>query len=75
MKNYSATVSSSSKHPADWGRAMAVALTRVVAQARSDGHDIESDNLYGAELHLTITECDQGVNITLSWNPGASAAA
>lgn len=72
MKDYSATEDSSSKHPADWGRAMAVALTRVVAQARADGHNIEHDNLYGADLHLTITDADEGVHITLRWSPDAS---
>ncbi|AIY00519.1 hypothetical protein ART_0920 [Arthrobacter sp. PAMC 25486] len=74
MRNYSAIESSSSKHPADWGRAMAMALTRVVAQARADGHDIEHDNLYGTDLHLTITEADPGVQVTLRWSPDESEA-
>ncbi|MEO8220934.1 MAG: hypothetical protein ABI563_09135 [Specibacter sp.] len=69
MSDYSATEGSSSTHPADWGRAMAVALTRLVDQARADGHDIESDQLYGAELHLTIAEAEHGVQITLRWSP------
>ncbi|POH57266.1 hypothetical protein [Arthrobacter glacialis] len=69
MATYSSTESSSSKHPADWGRAMAVALTRVVAQGRADGHYIEHDNLYGADLHLTIAEAAHGVQITLCWSP------
>lgn len=75
MSNYSATENSSSKQPADWGRAMAVAVTRVVAQSRADGHDLEHDNLYGADLHLRITEADHGVQITLRWNPDESADA
>lgn len=69
MSTYSATENSSSKHPGDWGRAMAVALTRLVDQARADGHIIEHENLYGASLHLTITEAEHGVQITLRWNP------
>lgn len=65
--NYSATEGSSSKHPADWGRAMAVALSRLLDQARMDGHDIERNNLFGADLHLTIAEAEDGVQITLRW--------
>lgn len=73
MSTYSATENSSSKHPCDWGRAMAVALTRLVDQARADGHDIEHDNLYGARLDLTITEAEHGVQITLLWDPDEPA--
>lgn len=69
MSTYSATESSSSKHPGDWGRAMAVALTRLVDQARADGYFIEHDNLFGASLHLTITEVAHGVQITIQWDP------
>ena len=69
MSTYSATESSSSKHPGDWGRAMAVALTRLVDQARADAYDIEHHSLYGAGLHLTITEAEHGVQITIQWDP------
>lgn len=69
MSTYSATENSSSKHPCDWGRAMAVALTRLVDQARAEGHDIEHDNLYGADLQLRIVEAEHGVLITIQWDP------
>lgn len=73
MSTYSATENSSSKHPCDWGRAMAVALTRLVDQARADGRDIEHENLYGVDLRLRIAEAEHGVQITLLWGPGEPA--
>jgi hypothetical protein len=71
MTTYSGSESSSSKHPQDWGRAMSAAMTSLVAQARSEGHPVEQENLYGQDLHLLITETGDGVTITLSWSPEA----
>lgn len=66
---YKASETASSKHPRDWGRAMALAMADLVEQADNitgRGHE----ELYGEELRLVIREIDDGVDITLSWTPG-----
>lgn len=66
---YTATANASSTHPHDWGRAMSVALQELVAQSTAGGDDIEHENLYGEDLHMTVAECEEGVRIRLSWTP------
>ena len=58
---------SNSKDPHDWGRAMAAAMSALVAQSSIEGssHAV----LFGRDLRLTVTETDDGVGITLSWSP------
>lgn len=68
MSTYSATENSSSKHPCDWGRAMAVAMTRLVEQARPNDPTNKHEYLYGSRLDLIITEAERGVEITLQWD-------
>ena len=46
-KKFSATEESDSKHPSDWGRAMAVAMRRLVEMAHEAGDVVEDENLYG----------------------------
>lgn len=67
---YTATESASSKHPGDWGRAMARAMAELADQAahiNGGGHE----DLYGEDLHLVIRETDAGVEVVLSWEPEA----
>lgn len=65
---YKATEAASSKHPGDWGRAMARAMAELADQAAEiDGAGHE--DLYGLNLHLVIKETEEGVEITLSWDP------
>ncbi|MFJ6280422.1 hypothetical protein [Arthrobacter subterraneus] len=71
-KKFSATEESDSKHPSDWGRAMAVAMSRLVELAHEAGDVVEDENLYGEDLHLYVTETDHGANITMSWTPSTS---
>lgn len=71
-KKYTVTEASSSKHPHDWGRAMAVAISRLVEQADQAGDVVEHENLYNEDLHLFVEENDDGVDITMSWTPRAS---
>ncbi|GAB3550273.1 hypothetical protein GCM10027404_17190 [Arthrobacter tumbae] len=73
-KKFSVTEESDSKHPQDWGRAMAVAISRLVELAHEAGDVVEDENLYGEDLHLYLTETEEGANITMSWTPRASAA-
>lgn len=51
------------------GRAMAVALPRLVDQARADGHTIEHGIPCGARLDQTNTEAEHSVQIFIQWNP------
>lgn len=73
-KKFSVTEESDSKHPHDWGRAMAVAISRLVDLAHEAGDVVEHENLYGEDLHLFVSETDEGANITMSWTPRASNA-
>lgn len=70
MTSYSALEKASSKHPHDWGRAMAAAMTRLVEAAKIDGRTFESEFLFGEELQLRIEEDNDGATIKLSWAPG-----
>ncbi len=67
---YKASESASSKHPGDWGRAMAKAMDRLVDQAADKDTGRGHEELYGEDLHLVSRETDDGVEITLSWTPG-----
>jgi hypothetical protein len=71
-KKFSVTEESDSKHPQDWGRAMAVAISRLVELAHEAGDVVEDENLYGEDLHLYLSETEHGANITMSWTPRAS---
>jgi hypothetical protein len=65
---YKATEPASSKHPGDWGRAMAKAMAELVNQAAEiDG--VGHEELYGENLHLVIKETEDGVEITMTWDP------
>ncbi|MGO4805558.1 hypothetical protein AB4089_10565 [Arthrobacter sp. 2MCAF15] len=73
-ENYSATAESSSMDPHDWGRAMALALTRLAEQlAPGDSEDIHS-SIVGRGLHLKISDEPGGVTITVSTGPVPDSA-
>jgi hypothetical protein len=65
---YSAVAESNSKDPHDWGRAMAAAMTDLVA--RSNLAEPRLDVLFGKDLQLVVTETAEGVEICLSWSSG-----
>ncbi|NKX52295.1 hypothetical protein HER39_17310 [Arthrobacter deserti] len=67
---YRASAVSNSKEPHDWGRAMAAAMSDLAARSSLEGTSHTA--LFGGTLHLTVTETDDGVEITLSWVPGES---
>lgn len=55
--------------PHDWGRAMALAVTRLAEQlAPEDSEDIHA-SLVGRDLHLKIRDDPDGVTITVSTAP------
>ena len=55
--------------PHDWGRAMALAVTRLAEQlAPEDSEDIHA-SLVGRDLHLKIRDDAAGVTITVSTAP------
>ena len=73
-ENYSAEAEASSMDPHDWGRAMALALTRLAAQlAPEDSEDVHA-SLVGRDLHLIISDEPAGVTITVSTGPIAGSA-
>ena len=66
QENYSAEAEASSMDPHDWGRAMALAVTRLAEQlAPADSDDIHA-TLVGRDLHLKIRDDAAGVIITVS---------
>ena len=71
QENYSAEAEASSMDPHDWGRAMALAVTRLAEQlAPEDSEDIHA-SLVGKDLHLKIRDDESGVTITVSTGPVA----
>ncbi|MGO4122370.1 hypothetical protein [Arthrobacter sp. YAF16] len=65
-ENYSAEAEASSRDPHDWGRAMALALTRLAEQlAPEDSEDMHA-SLVDRPLHLRIRDDAAGVTITVS---------
>jgi hypothetical protein len=52
--------------PHDWGRAMALALTRLAEQIAPEGSDDIHTLLVGRDLHLRIQDDAAGVTITVS---------
>lgn len=69
QENYSAEAEASSMDPHDWGRAMALAVTRLAEQiAPADSEDIHA-SLVGKDLYLKIRDDDAGVTITVSTAP------
>ncbi|HET6240795.1 MAG TPA: hypothetical protein VFD99_02250 [Arthrobacter sp.] len=68
-ENYSAEAEASSMDPHDWGRAMALAVTRLAEQlAPGEGEDSHA-TLVGRDLHLKISDGPAGVRITVSTAP------
>lgn len=69
QQNHSAEAEASSMDPHDWGRAMALAVTRLAEQlAPADSEDIHA-SLVGKDLHLKIRDAAAGVTITVSTAP------
>jgi len=68
-ENYSAEAEASSRDPHDWGRAMALALTRLAEQlAPEDSEDMHA-SLVDRPLHLRISDDGAGVTIAISTQP------
>lgn len=69
-KKFTVTEESTRKHPHDWGRAMAVAISRLTDLAREAGDPVHDEALIGEDLQLFVADTEDGVNITMSWTPG-----
>lgn len=61
--------------PHDWGRAMALALTRLAEQIAPEGSDDIHAVLVGRDWHLKISDEPGGVTITVSTGPSPDPAA
>ena len=68
-RKFRATEESTSKHPQDWGRAMAVAISRLAVMAREAGDPVHHEALIGEDLRLYVEDTEHGVSITMSWTP------
>lgn len=69
IRKYTASAEANSRHPQDWGRAMAAAMTDLIQQRREDGGLVDDEDLYGEDLRLVIGAIRDGVEITLTWIP------
>ena len=65
-ENYSAEAEASSRDPHEWGRAMALALTRLAEQLAPEDAEEMHASLVDRPLHLTIRDDAAGVTITVS---------
>ncbi len=68
-RRHSASEESTSKHPQDWGRAMARAISRLTELAEEAGDAVEHEALLGEDLQLFVQDSESGVIITVSWTP------
>lgn len=66
MTVFTAESTASSRHPQDWGRAVAVALNSLVAQSQNADTDLNTSELFGADLTLHIDELADGTRLTLT---------
>jgi hypothetical protein len=73
QENYSAVAEASSMDPHDWGRAMALAVTKLAEQLAPEGTEDMHVSLVGRDLHLKIRDEESGVTITVSTAPVADA--
>ncbi|HEV7623005.1 MAG TPA: hypothetical protein VGO26_02635 [Amnibacterium sp.] len=65
-REYAASQETTSRHPQDWGRAVAVVFERLAEQAAADGADIDAA-LLDADIALHITETADGARIDATW--------
>jgi hypothetical protein len=68
-ENFAAEAEASSMDPHDWGRAMALAVTRLAEQLAPGGGEDSHTVLVGRELHLKISDDPAGVRIRVSTEP------
>ena len=59
----------SSRDPHDWGRAMAVALNRLLDAAREDSNFVGHEHLLGEDLTMRIDAEGDGATVHLAWEP------
>lgn len=69
MASYVGAERASSTDPRDWGRALAVALERLLEAARLDGRYAQHEHLCGVDLVLRIEEDGDGANVAVRWVP------
>ncbi|MGO4490508.1 hypothetical protein AB4Y86_00240 [Arthrobacter sp. 2YAF22_2] len=65
-ENYSAEAEASSRDPHDWGRAMALALTRLAEQLAPEDSENRHTSLVDRPLQLMIRDDEEGVTISIS---------
>jgi hypothetical protein len=65
-ETYSAEAEASSRDPHDWGRAMALALTRLAEQLAPEDSENRHASLVDKPLQLRIRDDGGGVTITIS---------
>lgn len=65
-ENISAEAEANSRDPHDWGRAMALAVTRLAEQLAPAGSDDIHASVVDKDFRLTIRDDPEGVLITVS---------
>lgn len=65
-ENISAEAEANSRDPHDWGRAMALAVTRLAEQLAPEGSDDIHASVVDRDFRLTIRDDPEGVLITIS---------
>ena len=69
MARYTGMEHASSRDPHDWGRAMAVALNRLLDAARQDRNYVGHEHLLGEDLTMRIEAEGDGATVHLTWAP------
>jgi hypothetical protein len=64
---YTASENTTSRHPQDWGRAVAVVFERLAEQARVAGNGPETRNLFDADITIHVKKIPDGVTISATW--------
>lgn len=60
---------STSTHPSDWGRAMAVALRHLAEELGEPGAEPKPADVVNRDLILRIEDCAEGVKISITASP------
>jgi hypothetical protein len=63
---YTASAETTSRHPQDWGRAVAVVFERLAEQVATDEADVDAA-LLGADIALHISETADGARFDATW--------
>lgn len=67
MNVFTAESTATSRHPQDWGRAVAAALRGLVVQSQNVDTELNPSELFGGDLTLHIDDLADGARLILTW--------